>query len=183
MQPIGTERLLLRPFTDADIAIHRVVFADPEVCHYYCGKTRSEEQVREWLIHRRWQATGADNLGFLAVERKADAAILGLVALQPLLGVWLRLAEDGDSPFSPLLVELSYAFGRDCQGQGYASEACRALMEHGFTHLRIARLINDIDPENAPSIRLAEKLGFRPVANLHAESRGPVWVRDNDMLG
>ena len=89
-----------------------MVFADPEVCRYYCGKTRSEEQVREWLIHRRWQAASSDNLGFLAVVRKAEGQILGLAALQLLLGTWLRLAEDADSPFAPQLIELSYAFGR-----------------------------------------------------------------------
>ncbi|HYF61184.1 MAG TPA: GNAT family N-acetyltransferase [Herpetosiphonaceae bacterium] len=183
MQAIETERLLLRPFTDADIAIHEVVFADPEVCRFYCGKTRSEQQVREWLIYRRWQAGSSDDLGFLAVVRKEDGQILGLVALQLLLGVWLRLEEDADSPFNPQLIELSYAFGRAFQGQGYAYEACHALMVHGFTSLRIARLTNDIDPENTPSIRLVEKLGFRPAANRHPDNRGPVWIRDNDLLG
>jgi hypothetical protein len=55
MKTLETERLLLRPFTDNDIEIHRVVFSDPEVCHFYCGKTRTQQETREWLIHRRWQ--------------------------------------------------------------------------------------------------------------------------------
>jgi [ribosomal protein S5]-alanine N-acetyltransferase len=183
MNLIMTPRLLLRPFTDADIAIHRVVYADPEVCRFYCGSTRSEAEVREWLIHRRLQARSADELGFLAVVRKSDDELMGLVALQLFLGTWVRLAEDADSPFNPLLVELSYAFGRAYQGQGYAFEACQALLENGFTTLRIPRLVNAIDPQNQPSVRLAEKLGFRQAPNLHPDGHGPLWVRDNDLVG
>src|SRR5689334_19118290 len=120
MKTLETERLRLRPFTDADMEIHRVVFSDPEVCRYYCGKTRTEEETREWLIHRRWQTRSEDELGFLAVIRKEDSQILGLVALQSFVGEWLRFEEEPDAPFHPLVVELSYAFGREYQGQGYA---------------------------------------------------------------
>ncbi len=35
MIPLATERLILRPFTNEDMEIHRVIFSDPDVCHYY----------------------------------------------------------------------------------------------------------------------------------------------------
>lgn len=180
MKTLETERLILRPFTDADREIHRVVFSDLEVCHYYCGKTRTEDETREWLIHRRWQVRGSDELGFLAVVRKADKQILGLVALQLLVGNWLRFEEDAESPFNPLLVELSYAFGREYQRQGYATEACKPLIEYGFKEMRLPRLTNGIDPQNIPSNRLCQTLGFRQVKNVHPEGGGGfVWILDN----
>ena len=181
MKALETERLLLRPFTDSDTEIHRIVFSDPEVCRYYCGKTRTEEATREWLIHRRWQATASDQLGFLAVVRKEDDQILGLVALQLFVGNWLRMEDNPDTPFHPLIVELSYAFGREYQRQGYATEACRALIEYGFTEMRLPRLVNGIAPENVPSWSLCERLGFHKIRNAHPdESDGYVWILEND---
>lgn len=137
MKALESERLRLRPFTNEDVEIHGVVFSDPEVCRYYCGETRTLERVREWLVHRRWQARSDDELGFLAVVRKEDDQILGLVALQLCVAPWLVLEEAPESPFHPLIIELSYAFGRGYQRKGYATEACRALMEYGFKELRI----------------------------------------------
>ncbi len=181
MKALETERLWLRPFTNEDIEIHRVVFSDPEVCRYYCVNTRSETEVREWLIHRKWQAKSDDELGFLAVVRKPDSQIMGLVALQLFFAPWLVLEEAPESPFPPLGIELSYALGRVYQKQGYATESCRALMAYGFKELRLPRLINGVVPENEPSIRLVQRLGFFPRNNL--KTGGSVWIRDNDMLG
>jgi ribosomal-protein-alanine N-acetyltransferase len=182
VRPLETERLWLRPFTDEDGEIHRVVFSDPEVCRYYCGKTRTEAETREWLIHRRWQANSEDQLGFLAVVRKADNQILGLVALQPFVANWLVWEGVPESPFAPLVVELSYAFGQAYQRQGYALEACRALIEYGFKEMRLPRLTNAIATENIPSWRLCERLGFRRAENMHAGPDSPIWIRDNDLL-
>jgi RimJ/RimL family protein N-acetyltransferase len=182
---LETERLLLRPFTDADMAIHGVVFSDPEVCHFYCKNTRTEQETREWLVHRRWQTRSEDQLGFLAVIRKPDQQLLGLVALQPLAATWLRFAgtdtgtELGSYWFSPLIVELSYALGRAYQHQGYATEACAALIDYGFQEMRLPRLVNEIAPDNGPSARLCERLGFRQVPNVHPDGRGSVWILDN----
>jgi ribosomal-protein-alanine N-acetyltransferase len=181
MKVLETERLLLRPFTNEDMEIHRVVFSDPEVCHFYCRHTRTEQETQEWLIHRKWQARNEDELGFLAVVRKSDNQILGLVALQLMTANWLRFEEDPDSPFDPLVVELSYAFGRAFQGQGYATEACRALIEYGFVQMRLPRLTNGIDSENGPSGRLCERLGFRKINNMHPTGTGDIWVLDNPL--
>lgn len=183
MRVLETKRLWLRPFTDDDMEIHNVVFSDPEVCHFYCKYTRTEAATREWLIYRRWQARSEEQLGFLAVVRKQDEQIIGLVALQPLAATWVRFA--GDSPdalFSPLIVELSYALGRAYQRQGYATEACLAMIEYAFKEICLPRLTNEVDPENVLSARLCERLGFRQVENLHPDGSGYVWVLENTML-
>lgn len=179
MKPLETDRLTLRPFMDDDFDIHRVVFSDPVVCKYYCGRTRTEEETREWLIHRRWQVKGDDEPGFLCVVRKEDNQILGLVVLQLFIGMWVRFEEDPDAFCHPLIVELSYAFGQEFQGQGYATEACRELIRYGFEELRLPRLTNGIDPENLPSNKICERLGFHKIPNVHPDSPGYVWVLDN----
>ena len=182
MRPLETKRLRLRPFTDDDMAIHCVVFSDPEVCHFYCTNTRTEQETREWLIHRQWQVRNEDELGFLAVVCKAEQQIIGLVALQLLVANWLRFADAPDTLFHPLIVELSYAIGRAYQRQGYATEACQAVIEYGFKEMGLSRLTNGVVPEIVASSRLCARLGFHQVPNLHPDGTGHVWILDNKML-
>jgi RimJ/RimL family protein N-acetyltransferase len=54
-------------------------------------------------------------------------------------------------------------------GRGYVNEACRELLRFGFEELGAHRFWVDIDPRNAPSIRVAERLGMRREA-LHVEN-------------
>jgi ribosomal-protein-alanine N-acetyltransferase len=176
MIELETDRLVLLPFTDDDMEIHSVVFSDPAVCNYYCGRTRTEQETREWLIYRRWQAKNEDDFGFLAVKRKPDLSIIGLVALQLLVAGWLRFETEPEDAPAPFIVELSYAFGAEFQGQGYAAEACSALIDYGFNVKRVPRLTNEINPQNQPSIKLCERLGFQRHRNVHPDGRGFVWV-------
>ncbi len=87
IQPLETERLLLRFFTRDDEAIHRLVFADPQVAVPFCRATRTIGQVRDWLVCRAFQTT-VDEFGFWAVVRKRDGALLGLVGLQAYVPDW-----------------------------------------------------------------------------------------------
>ena len=87
---LETDRLLLRARRDE--AIHRLIYADPVVARAG-GTTRTVEEVREWLIHRAWQAA-EDDLGFWAVVRRADDNLLGLVALQPYVPWWIVWEHD-----------------------------------------------------------------------------------------
>lgn len=181
MKTLETARLILRAFTGNDIAIHDVIFSDPEVCRFYCGKTRTREETQEWLIHRKWQARDDEDLGFLAVVRKADDQILGLVALQLCVSSYFRFEEEPNTPFNPLTIELSYAIGRAYQQQGYATEACQALIEYGFKEMRLPRLTNGVSEVNIPTNRLCQKLGFRQVKNVHPTAPGLVWILENTM--
>ena len=178
LKPFETERLILRAFTRDDEEIHRQVFSDPEISHYYCGDTRTLEQTREWLIHRMWQAK-SDDLGCLAVVRKADQALMGLVALQAYVATWIVWEDEPEARFSKLEVEYSYALGRDYWGKGYVNEAGRALIAYAFKELRLARIVTNIDAENSRSIAVVRRLGFRITQNLNPDSPGVVAILDN----
>ena len=88
VKELTTARLHLRPFAvgDAD-ELYRVVYSDPDVCHFFCGSTKTLDDVRERLAYRVFQLTDSD-LGFLAVVRTSDAVLLGLVALQFYVASW-----------------------------------------------------------------------------------------------
>jgi RimJ/RimL family protein N-acetyltransferase len=62
--------------------------------------------------------------------------------------------------------EIGYTVFPDLRRRGYATEACQAMLEwahreHGVTHF-----ISGIEPSNAPSLRVIEKLGFTPLGLL-----------------
>jgi len=81
-------------------------------------------------------------------------------------GVWERgtgeLVGDASLHFDKTFGdwELSYGFRRDRWRRGYASEAARACVRHGFETMHVARIVADVDPANAASRRILEKCGF-----------------------
>jgi [ribosomal protein S5]-alanine N-acetyltransferase len=179
---LATGRLVLRPFTLDDEAIHPLVFADPEVAGPFCVTTPTLEQVRGWLVHRHLQAA-EDDLGFWAVVRRADDALLGLVALQPYVPWWIVWEHDPAARHRRVEVELSYALGRPYWGNGYATEAGRALVAYAFETLGLVRIAYGVDAANTRSVGVMRRLGFRLERNLHPDgAAGVVGVLDNDRV-
>ena len=73
-----------------------------------------------------------------------------------LLGFVLIGFEPGDQE-----PELGFLFAESARGQGYAREAAEAARRHALGPMGLSRLVSYIDPGNAPSRRLAERLGAR----------------------
>ena len=59
--------------------------------------------------------------------------------------------------------ELGFSLARSAWGRGYATEAARAWLEHGFSVLGFTRVVAVVKPGNAASIRVLEKVGMRQV--------------------
>ena len=125
---------------------------------------RPHERVE---LHAQWRDPANER-----VEGDADPAQVRRWAYGTPWGVWERgtgqLVGDAslhfDTDFGDW--ELSYGFRRDRWGRGYASEAAQACVRHGFETMRVARIVADIDPENAASRRVLEKCGFAHVRTL-----------------
>lgn len=183
MKPIETERLMIRPFVMADLEIaHKIIWSDPSVAGSYSTGTKNLEETRGWLIHHIWKITLGDP-GSYAVVRKEDGELIGLVALAIFVADFIRFEDDPDPKFNSLEMELGYAFGSSYWGRGYATEACRAMVDYAFRGLRLRRLISGAgEEENPRSYRLARRLGFRIVPNVHPENPGSVGVLDNGLL-
>ncbi len=182
MNVLETQRLLIRHFEANDLpAIHRVVYGDPAVCHFFCGQTRSIEQTRAWLAYRSYESQHSE-FGLLAVVRKDGGELIGLCGLQPYVGHWLILESVPDHTYYPLEVELTYAFGQAYWGQGYAGEACRAMIDYAFRELRLRRLVTGCHPDNVRASRLQQRLGMRRERNIHPQWPGWGGILDNDRV-
>jgi len=82
-------------------------------------------------------------LGAVAIKLRADGQIVGLCGL-------VQEAQDR---------ELFFGLARWAWGQGLATAACRGLITACFQQLKLAQISALVDPANAPSIRVLERLG------------------------
>ena len=143
-----TERLTLRHFHLLDAEPMYQVFGDPEVMRFGDG-VRTIEWVQDWLrtcLERYYQTWG---FGPYAVVEKHSQNLIGYCGL-------FYFPDINGQPE----VEIGYRLARAAWGQGYATEAAHAVRDFAFQTLGIKRLIAIIDPANAASIRVAEKIGM-----------------------
>ena len=148
---LETGRLILRDFTHADLDAHAATLADPEVMRHLSGTPLSREDSfrRLLLAVGQWPVLG---MGMWAVERKADGKVVGHCGFF-----------DIEREMEPSLVgepEMGWIFDRSVHGQGIAFEACSEALVWAEATLAAPSYPAIIAPDNAPSMKLAEKLGF-----------------------
>jgi RimJ/RimL family protein N-acetyltransferase len=162
--PIHTERLLLRPLdasTDVD-AVHAYQSRE-DVCRYIPYYPRTREEVAERLTPERAPSTleAEGNFLSLAVVVRDSGVLVGDVIL-----FWTS-AEHRSG-------EIGYVINPDHHGNGYATEACRALLGLAFDGLELHRVVARIDERNEASARVLRRLGMREEARLVENE----WFKD-----
>ncbi len=148
---LETQRLLLREFEEGDAATMYILGSDPAITRYTGdpgGGLRSVEHASEVLRSHLLADYREYGFGRWACVLKQSSAVVGFARLK-------RLPELGE-------VDIGYRFLPVHWGTGLATEAGRAVLRYGFETLGLRRVIGLVDPENAASIRVLEKLGLRP---------------------
>lgn len=143
MIALSTERLQIRNFRPEDWRALYAYLSVPEVMRFEPGGVSSEDDCRRIATER------AANDNFLAVCRTAGNELIGHVYFapyqQPELRCWM----------------LGYIFNPHFGAQGYATEACTAIVQQGFAGHGVRRVIALCNPENVRSWRLLERIGMR----------------------
>lgn len=154
---LRTARLVLRPRTIADLDLIAALNADPEVMRYI-APVGDPAMGRDGIAARSFSHV-ARGLGYWSVFPQADAQdLLGQnLHGQDLLG-YVGLIPDGDAHEQ---VQISYRFAARHWGKGHGFEAVSRLLRHGFETLGLPEIAIVTHPENAASLRLAERMGFR----------------------
>jgi RimJ/RimL family protein N-acetyltransferase len=144
---VETRNLILRRIQITDTGAIFSILGDDEVTRYYDDTTftdvsQAKDQIETWengYINKRCIRWG--------IARKVDGSIIGSCGYYG-LHVWHLRASIG--------YELSRQFWR----QGIMTEALSAIIDLGFMEMGLNRIEAVVMPENIPSIRLLEKLGF-----------------------
>jgi RimJ/RimL family protein N-acetyltransferase len=147
-----TERLLLREHRAEDFQPFFAMWAEESVVRYISGKAFTEEESwGRFLRHiGQWDLLG---FGFWAVEEKATRRFIGQIGYVEAM----RAIE----PSLKGIPEIGWSLATGTQGKGYALEGARAAIAWGEKHFGGQPIRCIISPENAPSLKLAEKLGFK----------------------
>ncbi|HEV3268962.1 MAG TPA: GNAT family N-acetyltransferase [Acidimicrobiales bacterium] len=144
---LHTARLRLRTFNDADADDLFAMHSNAYVLRYWDSPPWDERRRAEQFITACREIADAGTGARLAVDRVADGAFLG----------WCSLTRWNPDYRS---ASLGYCFDDAAWGQGYATEAVRALLQWAFDTLDLNRVQAETDTRNAASARVLEKLGF-----------------------
>jgi RimJ/RimL family protein N-acetyltransferase len=169
---IETERLVLRAWRKDDFRPYHAILQQPEVHRHFGPQPMAAEECWRRLMASvgGWQFNG---FGTWAVETKADGTLVGNVGL---FTAWRDLEpEFGEQP------EMGWIMASETHGRGLASEACVAALDWAAANLPPTPIWAIIAPANAPSLILAERLGFERVheTQYHGDPtvvlRRPAW--------
>ena len=145
-----TDRLTLNPHRRADFADMAAMWSDAQVVRFLGGSPFSEEESWARLLRYAgsWALLG---FGFWAVRRRDTGDYVGDIG-------YLDARRTGVEGFcgDP---EIGWSLAITAQGQGFASEAVMGALDWGAG--RFKRTVAMISPENAASVAVAARCGFR----------------------
>ena len=157
---LRSERLLLRPLAETDLDIAFEILMDPAVMKYV-GTTFTRDRVVEEMptVMRRG---GGGCIGIWCVTDRATHEKLGTALLLPLPieGTdtnWDLVAGD-DLPGGE--IEIGYLLKTSAWGKGYATEACKRLLQFAFEETELQEVVAVTNPANAASQHVLKKSGL-----------------------
>ena len=167
---IKTERLFLRELCISDVNSLYQLMSDNKITKYLT-----------WLPHTNIDTTKAVVQGLIDAQKNDKGyhwcicwnnEIIGLISL---IDVRRKIRT-----WTLNRAELSYWIGTNFQGKGFATEACRNLIEFGFKNLDLHKIIVGHASRNVESKKICEKLNFLQYAYEHdAFQKDNKW---NDLI-
>jgi ribosomal-protein-alanine N-acetyltransferase len=145
---LHTERLVLRQWRDADREPFAALNDDPAVMEHFPSRLTREDsdamadRITTFLTEHGW--------GLWAVEVAATGTFIGFTGLA---------VPRFEAPFTPC-VEVGWRLARSAWGHGYATEAARASVAHGFGPLALDEIVAMVVPANQRSQGVMRKLGM-----------------------
>jgi RimJ/RimL family protein N-acetyltransferase len=138
------EGLVLRDWTEADVPAMPALFDHPDIAYWTPIVSPFDEEAA-WARLDRDRKLRADGTAMLLAVTVDGGAPLG--------EVMLRRAPEG--------TELGYAIGPAHRGQALAVRAVRVMAAYAFEALGAERVVLELEAENAASVAVATKAGFR----------------------
>jgi ribosomal-protein-alanine N-acetyltransferase len=132
----------------SDVDALFAVFSDREVVRYWSAPAMTSRVQAEELLSEIRECFARRDLFQWGIARLDDGVVIGTCTLADVVARHRR-------------AELGFALAHAHWGHGYANEAVGRLLRFAFDELDLHRIEADVDPRNARSIALLERLGFR----------------------
>ncbi len=145
-----TDRLLIRILEMKDKDVFFKYRSLPEIYQYQAWRPKDIKEIEDF-INKNVCSNTTNTWLQLAVCLK-DGQLIG--------DIGIHFLEDDSQ------VEIGFTISPDYQGNGYAVEAVKAVMDYMFFNLMKHRVSASVDPNNKKSVRLLEKFGFRKEAHF-----------------
>ena len=144
---LHSSRILLRPFSLDDAATVKSLAGEYEIADTTLSIPHPYEDgmAEEWISGHDEQFRAGTNAIFAIVPRKS-LELIGAVSL--------TVAKDVHK------AELGYWIGKPYWNQGYATEAATSIIDYGFRHLRLNRIVARHFVRNPASGRVMQKVGM-----------------------
>lgn len=138
---ITTQRLHIRKFEIQDWQSVVNYMSDQTVMHYMPEGVLTAQQVQKFISDNR------DEAKHFAIVLREQSQVIGHLVFHPYFGEHTY--------------EIGWVLNPAYYRKGYASEAAQALLDYGFTKMKLHRIIATCQPENIASYRVMEKIGMR----------------------
>ena len=161
-----TERLLLRPWRDADREPYAAMNADPAVMAFFPAlqsRADSDASIDAW--QSQFATRGWSNWALEEIETGDFIGFTGLSVPRRVL------------PFSPC-VEIGWRLARRFWGRGFASEAARAALRAGFGRIGLTEIVSFTAVVNRRSRAVMERIGMQ---DAHEDFEHPA-IAEGDPL-
>ena len=152
---IRTDRLIIRETTLDDVDIFYKIYSDPEITRFMEGLFENPEDEKRYQKDYIEKVYALMGFGLWTVVRADDGEVVGRAGYSVRNGF-----ED---------IELGFLIGKAYQGQGYAYEACSAILDYGRDVLLFDKVQTLVKKENTVSGNLCKKLGFTEVDEVNVE--------------
>ncbi|MFJ4483502.1 GNAT family N-acetyltransferase [Streptomyces longwoodensis] len=147
MTELRTDRLVLRPWRESDLAPWAAMNADPEVRRHLGDLlTREQSDASVARFRAEFEERG---YGWWAVEVRSTGAFTGFAGLDRV---------DDGLPFGG--VEIGWRLAREAWGKGYATEAARAVLDFGFDTLGLPEILAVTTATNLRSQAVMRRIGM-----------------------
>jgi ribosomal-protein-alanine N-acetyltransferase len=158
--PIRTDRLVLRPLTDADAGPLHAIYGDRETMRFIGahGRPAPDLEATRRTLAQLLRHAELHGFSLWGVDEREGEPLVGVAGL-----LWV----EGHGPE----VEAAYVVRRDRWGRGYATEALRAVLGVGHSALGLERIVALAYPENEASRRVMEKAAMRADGTQRAYGR------------
>jgi RimJ/RimL family protein N-acetyltransferase len=162
---LTTERLVLRDFVESDWEAVLAYQQDPLYLRYYEWTSRTREEVRAFMKRFLDQQIQVPRIKFqFAVTLKSGGQLIGNCGIRR------------DSP-AAREADMGYELDPKHWRKGYATEAARAVLDFGFSHMKVTRVTAWCIADNVASARVLEKIGMKLEKRMrhHQYFKGRWW--------